>query len=139
MAELKTKATAVDPLEFLRGVADEQRRADCLTVLGMMERATGVKARMWGAGIVGFGKYAYRYASGQSGEWPVVGFAPRKNDLTIYLMPGFEGQEALLAKLGKHKTGKSCLYLKRLSDVDPAVLGELIRGAVEAMAGRRVE
>ena len=110
--------------------ADEGRREDCRALAGLMARATGAPAAMWGASIVGFGRYRYRYASGREGEWFLAGFAPRKNDLTLYLMSGFDGYEPLLARLGRHKTGKSCLYIKRLADVDPAVLEELVTASV---------
>ena len=138
MAENKTQPTA-EPVEaFLARVADPQRRADCGTVLAMMRRASGVDPVMWGSSIVGFGSYAYRYASGRTGDWPVIGFSPRKNDLTLYLMPDLAGQEALLAKLGKHKTGVCCLYLKRLSDVDLPTLEALVEGARRRMAAQRI-
>ena len=138
MAENKTQPTG-EPVEaFLARVADPQRRADCATVLAMMRRASGVDPVMWGSSIVGFGCYAYRYASGRTGDWPVIGFSPRKNDLTLYLMPDLAGQEALLAKLGKHKTGVSCLYLKRLSDVDLPTLEALVEGALRRMAAQRI-
>ena len=139
MAELKTKPTQVDVLDFLGQLSDDQRRNDCLDVLELMKAATGADPRMWGASIVGFGRYQYRYESGRTGEWPVIGFSPRKNDLTVYIMPGFDRYESLLARLGKHKTGKSCLYLKRLSDVDLIVLKELIEESVKAMAPLRVD
>jgi len=139
MAELKTKATDQSAEAFLAKVEDPSRRADCEAVLAMMQRATGCAPKMWGASIVGFGRYAYTYASGRTGEWPITGFSPRKNDLTLYIMPGFTRYDALMARLGKHKTGKSCLYLKRLADVDTAVLEELITASVEAMASKRVE
>ena len=139
MAELKTKPTQVDVLDFLGQLSDDQRRNDCLDVLELMKAATGADPRMWGASIVGFGRYQYRYESGRTGEWPVIGFSPRKNDLTLYIMPGFDRYESLLARLGKHKTGKSCLYLKRLSDVDLVVLKELIEESVKAMAPLRVD
>ncbi len=139
MGEPKTKATAADPIAFLDAIPDEQRKADCLAVAELMRRATGRDPRLWGANIVGFGKYRYHYESGRSGEWPVIGFSPRKNDLTLYLMAGFEKHPELMAKLGKHKTGKSCLYLKRLADVNLGVLERLIALAVEAMADRRIE
>jgi hypothetical protein len=124
---------------FLGKVEDPARRADCEAVLAMMQQATGCEPRMWGASIVGFGKYKYTYATGRSGEWMVTGFSPRKHDLTLYIMPGFTRYDALMARLGKHKTGKSCLYLKRLADVDTAVLQELIAASVKAMAKQRVE
>jgi len=139
MAELKTKVTDESVAGFLAKVEDPTRRADCEAVRAMMQRATGCAPRMWGASIVGFGKYAYTYASGRTGEWMLTGFSPRKNDLTLYIMPGFTRYDALMARLGKHKTGKSCLYLKRLADVDTAVLEELITASVEAMASKRVE
>lgn len=139
MAEAKTLPTDEPVADFLARVADPKRRADCDTVLAMMRRATGVEPVMWGTGIVGFGRYRYTYASGRSGEWPVIGFSPRKNDLTLYLMPGFEGQQDLLAKLGKHKTSVSCLYLKRLADVDLPTLEQLVRDAVQGMASQRID
>lgn len=139
MAELKTKENDASVADFLATVADPTRRADCGAVLAMMRRATGCEPRMWGASIVGFGKYSYRYESGRTGEWMVTGFSPRKQDLTLYIMPGFTRYDALLARLGRHKTGKSCLYLKRLADVDTAVLQELITASVEAMAPKRTE
>lgn len=137
MSELKTRPTTASVSEFLARQGDA-RRADCEAVLRMMEAATGERAEMWGAGIVGFGRYAYTNSTKKTNEWPLVGFSPRKSDLTLYIMPGFDGFEGLMAKLGKHKTGKSCLYLKQLADVDPAVLRALIDGSVEAMAPRRV-
>ena len=137
--EAKTQPTNQDPVAFLDRIEDPQRRADCHAVLAMMQKATGAPPVMWGAAIVGFGCYRYKYASGHSGEWPVIGFSPRKNDLTLYMMPGFETQGALMAKLGKHKTGKSCLYLKRLSDVDRPTLETLIANSVQAMASQRID
>lgn len=138
MAEPRTRPTAVALKEFLATVVDAQRRADCKAVAGMMQAATGEKAVMWGASIVGFGRYLVDYANGSQAEWPIVGFSPRKNDLTLYITPDFSGRAELLARLGRHKTGKSCVYLKRLADVDGAVLDELIRASVAAMASRRI-
>jgi hypothetical protein len=135
----KTQLTDASVDTFLAGVADPQRREDCLRVRALMEAATGAPARMWGPSIVGFGTYTYHYASGREGDWMVTGFSPRKSDLTLYIMPGFARYEALMAKLGKHKTGKSCLYLKRLDDVDMAVLDELVRESVAAMAAQRTD
>lgn len=134
----KTQPTGESVAAFLDAVADPQRRADCKVVAAMMKKATGVAPKMWGASLVGFGAYRYRYDSGREGDWPVVAFAPRKTDLTVYIMPGFDRYAGLLGRLGKHKTGKSCLYLKRLADVDTAVLGELIEASVAAMAPQRV-
>ncbi len=136
MSELKTRPTTASVSEFLAQQTDE-RRADCEAIVRMMEAATGERAEMWGAGIVGFGRYAYA-SSGKTNEWPLVGFSPRKHDLTLYLMPGFDGFAELMAKLGKHKTGKSCLYIKKLADVDQDVLRKLIDGAVKAMEPQRV-
>lgn len=140
MAELKTKPTLQTASEFLTTtVEDEQRRTDCFTLIELMQEATGCKPVMWGASIVGFGKYRYQYASGREGDWMLTGFSPRKNDLTVYIMPGFDGYADLMQILGKFKTGKSCLYLKRLADVDKKTLKQLIDASVKAMSGQRVE
>lgn len=140
MAELKTKPTMQTAADFLTAmVPDDQRRTDCFTLIGLMQEATGCEPIMWGPSIVGFGKYHYKYASGREGDWMVTGFSPRKNDLTLYIMPGFDRYAELMTKLGKHKTGKSCLYLKRLADVDLKILKQLIDASVKAMAGQRVE
>ena len=138
MTENKTQPTDLSVDDFLDQVPDADRGADCRAVAAMMQAATGEAPVMWGNSIVGFARYRYQYASGRSGEWPIVGFSPRKNDLTLYLMPGFDGREALLEKLGKYKTGKACLYVKRLSDVDASVLRQLIDASVDAMAADRV-
>ena len=137
MSELKTRPTAASVSEFLAQQGD-QRRADCEAVLRMMEAATGERAEMWGAAIVGFGRYAYTGSNRKTFEWPIVGFSPRKNDLTLYPMPGFEQRAELLGRLGKHKTGKSCLYLKKLADVDLDTLQALIDCSVDAMALQRI-
>ena len=137
MSELKTRPTTASVSEFLARQTNE-RRADCEAIVRMMEVATGERAEMWGAAIVGFGRYAYTNSTKKTFEWPLVGFSPRKNDLTLYLMPGFEGRAELLGRLGKHKTGKSCLYLKKLADVDAGVLRELIDRSVQAMEPRRI-
>ena len=139
MSELKTKPTQESVQEFLAKVPEEQRRNDCLSILDLMKKATGAEPEMWGSSIVGFGRYQYHYASGHSGEWPVVGFSPRKNDLTLYITPGFDRFEGLLARLGKYKTGKSCLYLKRLADVHLTVLKELVEESVKVMSSMRVD
>lgn len=133
MAELKTKRTQASVSAFLDAVENEQRRADCRTVLNLMRAVTGEEPKMWGPSMVGFGSYHYKYASGREGDWFVTGFSPRKQDLTLYIMAGFDRYDELMAKLGKYKTGKSCLYLKRLSDVDLGVLRELVTASVEAM------
>jgi hypothetical protein len=138
MAEPKTKATKASVAAFLAAIPDEQRRKDCKAVAKLMQEATGERPVLWGASIVGFGAYRYEYASGGTGDWPVVGFSPRKSDLVLYLMAGFERHADLMAKLGRHKTGKSCLYLRQLADADPAVLKELVGRSVAAMERKRV-
>jgi hypothetical protein len=137
--ELKTRPTGQSVEAFLDAVPDAARRADCAWLLAAMRRATGAEPRMWGPSIVGFGVYRYKYESGREGEWPVIGFSPRRQDLSVYIMPGFERFGALLDKLGRHRTGKSCLYLKRLADVDTAVLEQLIARSVSAMARQRID
>lgn len=132
----KTKPEAASVAAFLAAVPDAQRRADGEAVLRMMQAATGCEPVMWGPAIVGFDRYRYRYDSGREGEWPIVGFSPRKQALVLYVMPGFAGYDALLARLGEHATGKSCLYVKRLSDVDAGVLEELVRASVAEMRRR---
>jgi hypothetical protein len=133
MAELKTKPTNASVEKFFNQVADETRREDCRQVARIMEEITAEKPKMWGPSIVGFGKYHYKYASGHEGDWPIAAFSPRKQDLTLYLMPGFEQHRELMEKLGKHSTGKSCLYIKRLSDVHVPTLKKLIRESVKQM------
>jgi hypothetical protein len=136
MAELKTKKNESNVDDFLQGVADEIKRNDCFTVLEMMARITGRPAKMYGTSMVGFGSYKYTYASGHSGQWFLSGFAPRKQNLVIYIMSGFSNEAELMARLGKYKTGKSCLYLKRLADIDLAVLEDLIRNSVDYMSAK---
>jgi hypothetical protein len=139
MSEPKTQPTAQTAKAFLAALVHEQRRADCFVLIELMQKATGCKPVMWGTSIIGFGKYKYRYESGREGEWPVIAFSPRKNDLTLYIIPGFENYDELMQKLGKHKTGKSCLYLKRLADIDQKILKELIDASIKAMASKRLE
>ena len=131
MAEMKTKPTDQSVAEFLNEVSDEERRADCFQVAKIMEEITGEKPRMWGPSIVGFGSYHYKYASGREGDWPVTGFSPRKKDLTLYLMMGFQKHGELMEKLGKHSAAKSCLYIKRLSDIHVPTLKKLIKVSVK--------
>ena len=130
-AELKTKKTAVNVEDFLDGIADETVRDDSRKIAEMMAQATGAKPKMWGAAIVGFGERHLKYASGRELDWMEIGFSPRKANLTFYLNLGCGWDEELTAKLGKHKLGKGCLYIKRLSDVDEEVLAKLIKGSVE--------
>ena len=131
MAETKTKPTDASVDGFLAAVGHPVRRADGKAVRAMMERVTGEPAVMWGPSIIGFGSYHYRYASGHEGDMPRVGFSPRSANLVLYV-GGFPEYEALLAKLGKHKRSKACLYLGKLADVDPAVLEEIARRTYEA-------
>lgn len=133
MSEAKTQPTTASVSEFIAAQTNATRRADCEQLLAMMQKATGENAVMWGPSIVGFGSYSYTYASGRSGDWPLVAFSPRKNDLTVYLMEGVLEQAELLAKLGPHKTGKVCLYLKRLEGLDLKVLERMINTSVKAM------
>ncbi len=137
MAGNKTTENEGDVTAFLDAVAEEGRREDCRALLELMREVTGEEPRMWGDSIVGFGRYHYRYQSGREGDSMLLGFSPRKRDLTLYLLPGLERFASLLQKLGKHKAGKGCLYLKRLADVDPQVLRELLESSVEVMAEQR--
>lgn len=131
MAELKTKATNASVDKFLAGVQDERRRNDCLTVAKLMQQVTKAPPKMWGPSIVGFGDYTYRYESGRELEWFLVGFSPRKEALTLYLMPGSLEFSAALKNLGKHKTGKGCVYIKSLDDVDQHALKALLQESVK--------
>jgi hypothetical protein len=133
-ADMKTVPSSRDVEEFLDGVADERRRAECRAVMAMMRDVTGEEPRLWGPSIIGFGRYHYRYESGREGEWFLTGVAPRKGALTVYVMAGFDRYEELMARLGKHTTGKSCLYIKRLDDIDTDVLRELVDRSVRHTA-----
>ena len=139
MAEAKTKATKESVTAFLNTVDDKTRREDCFAVLEMMRDVTKEEPKMWGSSIVGFGRHRYKYESGREGEWPVAAFSPRKGDLTVYLLPGFEIAQDLMKRLGKYKTGKSCLYIKRLADVDRKVLKQLIDKSVKKMSAQRIK
>jgi hypothetical protein len=130
MSGLRTRPHDASVQAFLESV-DSDRRPDCLDIVEMMRRATGEEPRMWGTAMVGFGEYHYKYESGREGDWPLSGFSPRKANLTIYVMAGVERFPTLLRKLGKHKIGKGCLYVKRLADVDTAVLEELVNASVK--------
>ena len=133
MAELKTKRNEQSVSEFLSSILDEVKRQDCFTLLEIMKEATQTEPHMWGEAIVGFGSYHYHYATGREGDWFLTGFSPRKQNLTLYIMTGFDYYDTLLGKLGKHTTGKSCLYVKRLADIDLPTLKELVRRSVEHM------
>jgi len=132
MAANKTKPTAISVTAFVNALADPAKRADAKALIGLMKTATGEAARMWGPSIIGFGTYHYKYESGREGDTVLVGFSPRKPAMVLYGVMGSENAESLLAKLGKHSTGKGCLYIRKLSDVDREVLKELIGGSVAA-------
>lgn len=130
MAELKTKVNKASVDKFINNIKDERVREDCRRIVEIMKKATAAEPKMWGSSIVGFGSYHYKYASGREGDWFLVGFSPRKQNLTLYLTYGFEEYDSLLKKLGKYSTGKSCLYIKRLAEVDLKILTELIAKSV---------
>ncbi|PSL23070.1 DUF1801 domain-containing protein [Chitinophaga ginsengisoli] len=129
MAEQKTKPTEQTVASFLDGVPDENVRKDCFDLAKLMEKATGFPSKMWGTSIVGFGQYHYKYESGHEGYSCLAGFAPRKQNIALYVM-AFDNRQALLDKLGKYKAGKGCLYIKKLSDVDGEVLKQLVKESV---------
>ena len=133
MAELKTKQTDESVEKFLNRIPDAERREDCFAIAKLMEEITGYEPRMWGPSIVGFGSYHYKYASGREGDWMMTGFSPRKKDLTLYLMMGFEKHQDLMKQLGKHSASKSCLYIKRLSDIHQPTLKKLIKASVKQL------
>ena len=133
MAENKTKATEASVDAFLDAVADTQRREDARAVRALMERLSGEPAAMWGPSIIGFGRYHYKYDSGHEGESARLAFSPRAKELVLYLLGNVPRQQELLARLGRHRSGKCCLYIKRLSDVDESVLEELIRDSLAHM------
>lgn len=133
MAELKTQWTDASVVGFLNAVEHEGKREDSFDILELMREVTGWEPAMWGPTIVGFGSYTYKYASSREGEWMLVGFSPRKRNLTLYIMSGFDEYDALLARLGKYKTGKSCLYINKLANVDMQVLRELVQQSAQHM------
>jgi len=133
MTELKTQPNQSSVVDYLNSVENEKKRADSFSILQLMQEVTGEEPLMWGDSIVGFGTYRYKYASGRKGEWFLTGFAPRKQNLTLYIMSGFENYEQLLGQLGKYKTGKSCLYINKLEDVNLDVLRELVKESVDHM------
>ncbi|WP_029039865.1 DUF1801 domain-containing protein [Cucumibacter marinus] len=129
----KTQQTESSVADFLNAIEDDTKRADAWRIDEIMREITGEDAKMWGAAIVGYGRYHYKYESGREGDFMIAGFSPRKANLTLYIMAGFSTYEKLLEKLGKHKTGKSCLYVKRLSDIDESVLRAMIAESVAYM------
>lgn len=137
MAEPKTRPTDIALDTFLAELPEAQRD-DARTLAGLMQSVTGEPPVVWGGNIVGFGRYAQHYADGRQLPWPLLGFSPRAKELSLYLMDGFAERQALLAGLGRHRTGRSCLYIRRLSDVSPAVLRQLLEASVEALAPLRI-
>jgi hypothetical protein len=132
MAELKTKLTDASVTEFINGIKDEEKRADSFEILKLMKQVTKEEPKMWGSSIIGFGNVHYKYDSGREGDWFITGFSPRNQNLTLYVIGSFKPHVDLLNKLGKHKTGVGCLYIKKLQDVDIKVLKELIQQSVKA-------
>lgn len=137
MYELKTKLNNNSVIEFLNSVENQKRKDDSFVILDLMSSLTGEKPKMWGTSIVGFGKYHYKTKSGIESDWMKIGFSPRKQNLTIYIMNGYDQYEDLLSKLGKHKLGKSCLYINKLEDIDLDVLKELILDSFEYFTMRK--
>lgn len=133
MAENKTKPTKASVQQFIKSQLDEQVRADCAVISKLMSEATGEPPKMWGPAIIGFGTYHYKYASGREGDMPIIGFSPRKQNLTLYVWMGFKEDADLWKRLGKHTTSKSCLYIKRLSDVDLPTLKKIIKKSVKRL------
>jgi hypothetical protein len=133
MYELKTKINDASVEKFLKTIPDEKKRQDSFAILDMMKDVTGEEPKMWGTSIIGFGTYRYKYASGMEADWLRIGFSPRKQNLSLYIMSGFQQREELMAKLGKHSTGKGCLYIKKLEDIDQEVLKELIKASFTAI------
>jgi hypothetical protein len=132
MAELKTIQTKASVDKFIQGIKDEKSRIDCYRIKEMMEKATKSRGKMWGTGIVGFGDYHYVYDSGREGDWFIAGFSPRKQSLTLYMMGGFNQFPGLMKQLGKYSTGKGCLYIQRLEDVDTKILQKVLTQSVKA-------
>lgn len=135
-AKLKTAANDGDVMAFLATVEDQQKKKDCMEILDLMGEITGEMPVMWGGSIVGFGSYHYKYESGREGDMLMTGFSPRKQNLTLYIMPGFDRYTELMEKLGKHKTGKSCLYIKKLDEVDRGVLRDLVKESIAYMKNK---
>ena len=137
MAELKTKPINQSVKSFIAKIADEQTREDCTALVKLMKSVTGKPPQMWGTSIIGFGTYRYKYASGREGNWMTTGFSPRNQNLTIYIMTGFADQQILLKKLGKCKTASSCLYIKRLADIDTKVLEQMVAKSIKRLPGQK--
>lgn len=135
----KTQPTPTSVAEFIASLDDERRQAECNQLIDLMQQESGKEPVLWGPAIIGFGQYHYRYESGREGDFMRVGFSPRKQNLSIYIIPGFEPYQAVLERLGKHTVGKSCLYIKRLDDVDISALRELVRQSLDDMKERYPE
>lgn len=135
-AELKTKPTSADVEKFLNSIENEKRRKDAFVILDLMKKVTKEEPKMWGASIIGFGSYHYKYESGREGDWFLAGFSPRKTNFSIYIMSGFKEFDGLLSKLGKHKTGSSCLYINKLEDVDLSILKKMVTLSVKKMKSK---
>ena len=133
MAKNKTVKTEQSPLDFLSEVTPDQKREDCLKIFEMMKEVTAWEPKMWGPSIIGFGDYHYKYESGREGDFFRIGFSPRAQNITVYIMPGYQDFDDELSRLGKHKMGKSCLYIKRLSDIDKNVLFEMLTKGLKLM------
>lgn len=137
MAEIKTKPTNADVIAFLKSRDDNEKIEDCLQLLQMMKEITNQEPVMWGDSIVGFDRYAYTNSRGEVNYWPMIGFSPRKQNLTLYIMTGFDRYEDVLKKLGKHSTGKGCLYIKKLKDVDKKILREIAESSYQVMKNKK--
>ena len=136
MAQLKTKQTDASVEKYLDTIEDPRRRADCAAISALLKKVTKCEAKMWGPSIVGFGRYHYRYETGHEGDACLAGFSSRKPEIVLYIADGFETREKLLQELGKHRTGKVCVYIKRLSDIDVVVLEKLVKASVAEMRKR---
>lgn len=132
-AETKTKKTENSVEDFIKTLPDNAQKSDSQTLIKMMEKVTRAKAKMWGASIIGFGKYHYKYASGREGDWFLCGFSPRKGNLSLYICPGLERFQEILDRIGKYKAGKGCLYIKKMTDIDASVLEELLSVSLKAI------
>jgi hypothetical protein len=137
MAEAKTKVNSASVDAFFNSIDDEQKREDCKAIATLMQQATKAKPEMWGGSIIGFGRHVYTGASGRRAEWMEIALSPRKQNITLYLWPGFDGRDDLLARLGNHACGKGCVYIKRLSDVHLPTLNKLIKASVKATRSTR--
>lgn len=136
-AELKTKPTSADVEKFLNSIENEKRKKDTFVILDLMKKITKEEPKMWGPSIIGFDSYHYKYESGREGDWFLTGFSPRKTNFSIYIMSGFKEFDKLLSKLGKHKTGSSCLYINKLEDVDLSILKKMVTLSVRKMRSKQ--